>query len=57
MTQSYMKTVYQMFIRCIWNSRDDRLTKKASMTRDFWNVKEGFKLSRGASFQVVKFQQ
>ena len=39
-----------------WNSRDDRLTKKASMTRNFWNVKEGFKLSRGASFQVVKFQ-
>ena len=39
-----------------WNSRDARLTKKASMTRNFWNVKEGFKLSRGASFQVVKFQ-
>ena len=27
------------------------------MTRNFWNVKEGFKLSRGASFQVVKFQK
>ena len=40
-----------------WNSRDDRLTKKASMTRNFWNVKEGFKWSRGASFQVVKFQK
>ena len=40
-----------------WNSRDDRLTKKASMTRNFWNVKEGFKWSRGASFQVVRFQK
>ena len=40
-----------------WNSRDARLTKKASMTRNFWNVKEGFKWSRGASFQVVKFQK
>ena len=27
------------------------------MTRNFWNVKERFKLSRGASFQVVKFQK
>ena len=40
----------------LWNIRDDRLTKKASMTRNFWNVTEGFKLSRWASFQVVKFQ-
>ena len=51
MTQSYMKTVYQMFIRSPRPPTFDGIVKTTVLllTRNFWNVKDGFKLFREAS--------
>ena len=50
--QSYMKTVHQMFIRSPCPPTLDRIVKTTVLllTRNFWNVKDGFKLFREASF-------
>ena len=47
-----MKTVHQMFIRSPCPPTLDRIVKTTALllTRNFWNVKDGFKLFREASF-------
>ena len=52
MTESYMKTVYQMFIRSPRPPTFDGIVKTTVLllTQNFWNVKDGFKLFREASF-------